>query len=213
MTTDKPYPRLLFLDLVLVDEANGRDSRNSINNRIKSAEKAHSSPSKIENKISFCLKTLCEYEEGWHVNIQSPLLIENVEFSYYPYLARIMNILKYGNLSTELKIFLTKNNILNDIEKFMTDKTNENNSSSNVETDFNQSYMALRNYAISQSLNIDDLQRCELKSGKILWLCQKHIDECDARILKDSSFETNFNENINLKSTILNELDSIEINI
>ena len=68
-----------------------------------------------ENKISFCLKTLCEYEEGWHVNIQSPLLIENVEFSYYPYLARIMNILKYGNLSTELKIFLTKNNILNSL--------------------------------------------------------------------------------------------------
>ena len=201
MTTDNPYPRLLILDLILVDEtkSNGRDSRSSINNRIKSAEKARSSPTKTE-KISFCLKTLCEYEEGWHVNIQSPLLIENVEFSYYAY------------LSTELKIFLTQNNILNDIEQYMKDKINENNNS-NIELEFNQSYMALRSYAISQSLNIGDIQRCELKSGKILWLCQNHIEECDARILKDSSVETNFNENINLKSTIINELDSIDINI
>ncbi len=214
MTTDNQFPRLLILDLILVDEtkSNGRDSRSSLNNRIKSAEKARSSPTKTE-KISFCLKTLCEYEEGWHVNIQSPLLIENVEFSYYAYLARIMNILKYGNLSTELKIFLTKNNILNDIEEYMKDKINENNNS-NIELEFNQSYMALRyNYAISQSLNIGDIQRCELKSGKILWLCQNHIEECDARVLKDSSVETNFNENINLKSTIINELDSIDINI
>ena len=131
-----------------------------------------------------------------------------------------MNILKFGNLSTELKIFLTSqgNNILNEIDSFFLNNENMSSEKASLNNDqeLTESYISIRNYFISQletnqSIYVD-LQRCELKNGKILWLCQNHIDKCSARVLMDS-VDVTFNENINSNATIINELDSIKLDI
>jgi len=197
--------------------ASGRDSRSSIN-RIKSAKTTRSSKSN-ELKHNVCLKTMCEYEEGWHPTGMA-ISFDIFESNYFAYLTRIMNILKFGNLSTELKIFLTSqgNNVLNDIDSFLLNNENMSGEKESLNNDqqLTESYISIRSYFISQlesnqSIYVD-LQRCELKNGKILWLCQKHIDKCSARILLDS-VDVTFNEIINSKATIINELDSIKLDI
>ena len=230
--TSKPYPRILYIDLMEIEpseaairnnitsptpSASGRDSRSSIN-RIKSAKTTRSSkPNDLKHNV--CLKTMCEYEEGWHP-AGVPLSFNIFESNYFAYLTRIMNILKFGNLSTELKIFLTSqgNNILNEIDSFFLNNENMSSEKASLNNDqeLTESYISIRNYFISQletnqSIYVD-LQRCELKNGKILWLCQNHIDKCSARVLMDS-VDVTFNENINSNATIINELDSIKLDI
>jgi hypothetical protein len=107
------------------------------------------------------------------------------------YLARIMNILKNGNLSNELKVFVTDygQNMLKEIES----------KSLNEEKDVIESYLSLRNFFIteldsenifsetdSNNKTLTKLERCELKNGKIYWLCDEHIKMKNARILTDS---------------------------
>ena len=84
-----------------------------------------------------------------------------------------MNILKNGSLSTELKIFLTNqgNNILNDIDSFLSSSEKSVERPLNNDQELIESYTAIRNYFISQLESNQwiklDLQRCELKNGKI----------------------------------------------
>jgi hypothetical protein len=229
--TSKPYPRIFYIDLVETEpvktdaairnaivsptpSAPGRDSRSSIN-RIKSAQKRPNNQN--ETKNAACLKTMCEYEEGWHPS-GTMINFDVFESNYFAYLTRIMNILKFGNLSTELKIFLTSQgtNVLNDIDSYLSNNENTSKKTLNSDQELTESYISVRDYFIAQlesnkSINIG-LQRCELRNGKILWLCQEHIKKCSARVLMEDSVDVNFNENINSNATIINELDSIKLN-
>ena len=166
---NRPYPRLFFIDLT------------------------------DDGKL--CLKTMCEFDEGWHPALAEDgkplnLTIENSNFSENIYLKRIMKILKYGNVSSSLKIFHEKNDYLTKL--FENDIRAETRLEE--EKEFKESYLSIRNLYISKidpEYSIDqpaeqaisgvqcELKRCELKSGKILWLCKYHQQNCNARILDD----------------------------
>ena len=151
-----------------------------------------------------CLRPMCEYEEGWHL-ARSFVLFNELNPSWCSYLHRVMNILRNDSLLNELKLFVTDHGqrLLKEIES----------KSLNEERDVIESYLSLRTYFIEQleadsiySLDLLEqnkaseyattLQRCELKNGKIYWLCNDHIALKNAKILTDSvkAVEVNYDQ-------------------
>lgn len=241
MTTNKAYPRLFYIDLIDADKvvnnsmtnlrqissptpsASGRDSRASI----KSAKTRTASNKTEQDKLHKCLKPMCENEEGWHP-VSSYIPVDNLDPNFHSYLARMMHILKYSHFSTELNVFLMDQGIdlLAEIDSYLNDNQTEPKSLNN-EKELSQSYVSIRNYFIAQTENHNlvntstafgemtlGLQRCELKNGKMLWLCKRHIESNSARILNDT-VETNFSyaDTINTKLSIISELDSTKLDI
>lgn len=133
---------------------------------------------------------MCEYEEGWHL---AECFLPITELSIYSaYLARVMNIIKNGNQSSELKIFFSDegNKLMGEIDS----------KAVNEKIELVESYTSLRAFFISQlekkqvfsliantkDFNKMDLELCEMKNGKVLWLCQKHIEKTNATVIKDT---------------------------
>jgi hypothetical protein len=164
-----------------------------------------------------------------------------------------MNILKNGNLSTELLIFLNKKGeqLLNEIEsKAKINETDMHASYVYARTKFAEKYeagrvlpvvnrkppkaaeseekstmeekepAAIENYQELLKLkkndmkNIVGLSRCELKNGKILWLCKEHALLSNATVLEDyvesSASSSNSNEN---KNKLLVDIENIDLEL
>lgn len=201
MQTSKEYPRLLCIDQISVSKLEEIKSKN--NNKNMNLKRRWSISERVnhnlvvkqktqeDDEILTCVRVLCEHEEGWHPS-ESLIILPEIIPEYCAYLARIMKIIKTGNLASDLPIFLTSNG-----EKLISDIENKALSENQK---ISESYISLRNFFINKcenkhaivSVDIDDdkdtdLQRCELKNGKILWLCNKHIAETNARILNDAN--------------------------
>jgi hypothetical protein len=195
MITIKAYPRLIFIDLIendLVESIQRKTIYNTLND------------SNNDRLLIPCLRLMCENEEGWHPvstffgHTNTNLLTGSSSFNSY--LLRIMNILKYGNLTNELTIFLSKQGtqIINEIEN------------KPCEYDLIESYGLLRKILINDfetgniwsmnnlELNNNNqdvydrigLERCELKNGKILWLCKNHVSKTQANVLSNNYADT-----------------------
>ena len=192
MSTSKPYPVLFCVDLI--------ERNKSLN------------PPREETNVSDllpCLRPCCEYEEGWHL-AETYLLISDINITNFcAYLTRVMNLIKNGNLSTTLQIFLCEQGqkLLGEIEK--------NSISSNLE--IRESYIAMRKHFVNESQNLSqksiDLHRCELKNGKIMWLCQKHAEATNAKILTDNLATVITNNSEILQAKFLEDVEQINIEI
>ncbi|XP_012936376.2 uncharacterized protein LOC106011403 [Aplysia californica] len=121
----------------------------------------------------FCLKVMCEHEEGWHICKTSMPLKMNEELKGHlkgcsPYMARMFAILRQSAVS------------LNCFEGPIGQKFTqwiEQNALEHV--NFLESYGALRNKLVEDSETesgsvVCQLHRCHLPTGKIYWLCDKH---------------------------------------
>ena len=155
-----------------------------------------------------CLRLLCEHEEGWHLD-QFYSIISELNPDYCSYLARIMSVIKYGNLATEVQIFQSQEglNLIKEIEsKALTDEDAD---------DIMESYMLVRQDLIDESTEnkvLHGLKLCELKNGKVLWLCEKHIEETGACVL-NYLHDTN-SAGVEVSSNILlDDIGEININI
>ncbi|XP_077989757.1 uncharacterized protein LOC144444214 [Glandiceps talaboti] len=109
---------------------------------------------------------LCEHDEGWHYLEEGvPLCSEDPEgflATVAPYLARILAIVKHGPISLDLTNDKALINIL--MEKAA------------GSVDFSNEYHKLRRDVMDADKNssMGGLQRCQLASGKISWLCKAH---------------------------------------
>lgn len=121
----------------------------------------------------FCVRLLCEHEEGWHL-VPKPLslftnTVEEVISTITeaaPFLARFYAILKQS--SVKLRCLNGKMG-----ESFMNFLDYEGKSTSN----FLKAYTAVHKLVSSHIDNeqfIRQLDRCHLPSGKVAWLCEKH---------------------------------------
>lgn len=154
------------------------------------------------------MRVMCEHENGWHVS-QMFSILPSLSPQNCIYLARIMSLIKNnGQLSSEMQIYLSKAgaNLLTYIQKKATELVKENEDDEEKEKNIIESYIQLRRYFIdvclkgelisltTESDNKLDLKRCELKNGKTLWLCDKHIAETNARVLSNAE-RKNLNAN------------------
>ncbi|RNA26409.1 putative serine threonine- kinase pats1, partial [Brachionus plicatilis] len=159
-----------------------------------------------EIELCTCIRPLCEHEEGWHLSDWVAIVPELLP-QYCGYLLRVMNIIKNGPLSNEMQIFQLDlgHKLLADIEK-----------KSSLATNINESYVSLRkfyaeqfdgNRAFSLSADVgDDLTKCELKSGKVLWLCGDHLASTNAKVID----HTLRNETFKNDPSIFQMLDEIK---
>jgi hypothetical protein len=250
-TSNKPYPRLFCLDCMPWEEFRQIQNRkktilnqtaviNNNNNKREETDlslldtavgqRKESSSTTTTNKEKTnvkCLRVMCEYEEGWHVSESFVVLNDLSTFSSY--LARVMNILRSGNHSSELKIFFSDegNQLLAELNaRALTDKV-----------DMAESYISLRSYFISQvekgkiyhynasssssssmndqaNLNKLDLKICEMKSGKQAWMCDGHIRQTNASLISADGLAGLFTlQNDLADNKMLEDIEQIKIDI
>lgn len=210
MNTSKAYPRLFFLDIIENDIIETIE-KNIIRTYIQ-----------INNKTSHttCIKFMCEHEEGWHP-VQSFFVYKNLSVSDYAYLARIMNILKYGNLINKLQIFLSDEGqkLIREIEA-KSEETELIDSFINLRRNFIDEFENGSIWSNNLNLNKDDnvynrleLARCELKNGKILWLCSDHVKQSDGNILSNALVDSSFGIPEQAYSQLLVELDKVKLDV
>jgi hypothetical protein len=162
------------------------------------------------------LKAMCEYEEGWHVpETSARLILSDINLNFCAYLTRVMNLIKNGSLSTTMQIFLCEQGqkLLDEIEK------NALSSSNNIE--IKESYISLRKHYVnevealssSSSKSKTDLNRCELKNGKIVWLCKKHAEATNSKIITDDLKTVITQNSDRLQGKLLDDIQQIKIEI
>jgi hypothetical protein len=235
MATSSQYPRLFILDLIDLDRAVDSDREDTDLNLNQTQQKMKVPAGEDEVQLSLCLKPMCENDEGWHLSDNYTLLDSN-EFSnslYSPYLARLLNIIKNGStIASQSQLFLTQQGqkLMHEIEQkaiSMIDTDAVMNSYISLRKKFIQEceHETVRTMSSSQQNaatirttdngdNQLDLHRCELKNGKILWLCKKHIETSNARIIADDQFVGGTNTQMEqLVHKMLQDIDSIEINL
>jgi hypothetical protein len=175
-STNMPFPRLFCLDLV--PKSKLLNENNTIEN---------DRPELVE-----CVRTMCEHDEGWHVSETFFTLETNeAKTSLSSYFARIMSIIKNSPLRNELLIFQKEagKNFLAEMESKAKMRDNDLASSYKLLREmYINEYQSGKISNVTQSadnyeVNDMDLKRCELKNGKILWLCEKHIKETNGREL------------------------------
>ncbi len=185
-STPKPVPRLFCVDYVYQRE-----------------------------KLALCIRPMCEFDEGWHVT-ESYLPLENKTLigSYSAYLARLINILKNGNQASHQLIFSTSDGqkLVQQIEsrvKVVDEGSTEHDSIfssyEELRRKFATDYMNNKLCSTNESINglHNSLKRCELKSGKTLWLCAEHMRVTNARALAyDDS-----------KANLADEFDRLTLNM
>ncbi|VDI51387.1 Hypothetical predicted protein [Mytilus galloprovincialis] len=121
----------------------------------------------------FCIRVLCEDEQGWHVVGEPLSLINRTSEEIYkalkdaaPFLARIYAVLKQSAINLNCLSSKKGDNFLNYIRKEGIDTKN-----------FSDAYKVIHKL-VSESEDRDQfispLNRCYLQSGKISWLCPDH---------------------------------------
>ncbi len=234
----RDFPRLLCIDYI--EKSKLEDLSNNIRSNFKNSEqneneeikkgfslnnqKTLSEVLESNNKSNFvtCIRPMCEFDEGWHLSNRC-VPLNDFQQVYCSYLARLVNIVKNGNLSNQLKIFLNDQGrkLIEEIE----------NKSTNTENDFLDSYQSFCKCFIdkiennnvllsdlSENVEIDDqneqlygLERCELKNGKSVWLCKNHIISTNAKVVKDLKMTIKTNDR--LTNQMLKDIEEIKIDI
>ena len=194
------------------------DSKPSAANKTAKSSEENEEQSSQSNDQLACIRVMCEHENEWHLSNTLAILPEPIATEYSAYLARIMRILKSGSLANDMQIFACEAGakLLADIEaKAVID-------SGDGDAKLAASYTALRKFYIESyeagkvacawGRVDDDLSRCEMKNGKILWLCKRHVAETNARVLNNDN-KANQHLEVDLNSEMLNDLDQIEIEL
>lgn len=221
--TIRPYPRLFFLDLI--------DEKRLKNFKFKKdaiSEKRNTEKEEIERKPSpemeltesknfvVCVRPMCEHEESWHFSdllVLYPKILSN----NCAYFLRIMTILRNGSYSNEFGVLFTEQGkkLYNEIkEKVIGDSTEIADSYNSLRNFFITKFEEDDFYFIDQNSNQNyfGLKKCELKNGKILWLCAEHAEKCGGKIITDQKNSTR-NQYEQEKNQLILQLDQVEINI
>ena len=182
-----------FANLICLDMQEKNDSSNG--------SESNKDPLTTTRNYTPCLRVMCEHDEGWHLSESSVSLDGQVPASFCSYLCRLMNILRHGEVASQMIIFALPDGqrVLDQVEE----------RASLDESDIADSYVALRQHFINEwskkalaanasTSDADaaasassgeqrvDLKRCELKNGKVLFLCDKHAKATKARVITNA---------------------------
>lgn len=204
----KPFPRLFVLDIDTASLSITQKSEISTSTDTRALTKTKSIDLQNNN---FCVKALCEHEYGWHPCEPSISydLDAQIFDSHAAYFLRIMTLVKHSKM---LDLDILHNEDILDGYLIKAEEKIENQSSVNaiptrskpssmpVLTDLRESFNSITNYVQREIMQFDkkddnenesnpnnikyfDLCRCNLPSGKILWLCPEHRKDPNIQIL------------------------------
>lgn len=228
-------PRLFCIDFISTNKINDlkkimeRGKKNTPKSKVRRwsiaervnlnivADPESNQKEKIEEYLP-CIRVMCEHENEWHTSQLLSILPEPVSPEYSSYLARVMRILKNGSIGSEMLILITESG-----EKLLSDlEARAIAENSTGESNLQESYTALRKFyldcyenknVLCESGNVDmELKRCELKNGKVVWLCEKHIFETNARVLDDGNKKAG-KADADLNIEMIQDIEQIDIKI
>lgn len=224
IATIRSYPRLFFLDLI--DEKRfkrfryKKNSNKTNDNEKEDIEDRPSSDLEIHESRNFalCLRPMCEHDECWHFS-EVLVLYPKILSADCVYLLRLMTILKNGNYSNQFGVLFTEQGkkIFDEIkEKAAEDSTDICDSYNNFRNYFIKKYEEEDFYSLESDSDLNNnffaLNKCELKNGKILWLCPDHSKKSGGKVILDQKqFYSRFNEQE--KNKLIVQLDQVEIDI
>ncbi|XP_025083170.1 uncharacterized protein LOC112557488 isoform X2 [Pomacea canaliculata] len=181
------FPRLVLVDLV--DKSRDEQVVSSGDDTIKTLhdgggeceqEKGEQEKQEMKQKLStsvatqvYCCRLLCEWELGWHETSSClPLSVDHVTGAdmlseVAPYCARILAILKHTSLSLPILTSPAGELLCKKFEEW---------GSSRGSSEFQEEYKKILELAIELDVNktYGGLFRCQMTSGKQLWLCSEH---------------------------------------
>ena len=160
-----------------------------------------------------CLRAMCEHDEGWHLAESFvPLPNQQSMDPYAAYLARVMTIVKSGSMASETRIFFNDTGL-----KLIAEI--QNKAVNGDKKDLADSYLALRTFFTSEvearrcyslvpaNKGLSDrleLEFCELKNGKRMWLCPNHVQQTNATVVRgDSSRGSTLGQNGSIYAKML----------
>ena len=234
MQIGQTYPRLFCVDFV--DSAKYQ-SLVTFKARIWQRMPESQLVNEGESSKKLCLKAMCEHEEGWHM-ASSLVQLSQVKPKYFSYLLRATKIIKNSSLAGEMLLFSCEEGrqLLNDIDdsnetgekdfdesykairKKFIDQIEQTNLITLVEQELvkinapdNGEPLDPRKDPTKKDFHIG-LNYCELKNGRVLWLCDEHAKTTNARILTNS-FEIKSQMRSEPVHTMLDDLDKITIDL
>ena len=234
MQIGQPYPRLFCVDYV--DSAKYQ-SLITFKARIWQRKPESQLATEDQSSNKLCLKAMCEHEEGWHM-ASSFVLLNQIEPKYFSYLLRATKIIKNSSLAGEMLLFSCQegSQLLSTIEN--SSESGEKDLDESYKAVRNKfidqielaNLITLVDKEPSKKREPDDgrpldprndptkkdfrigLNYCELKNGRVLWLCDEHAKATNARILTNS-FEIKSQMRSEPVHTMLDDLDKITIDL
>lgn len=196
------------LSIVIKDEKDSIASLSSsktTQNTPRDAGVSGFKPTTPTSEYFTCVRAMCEHDEGWHLAESFVPLTQSSSIDpYAAYLARVMNIIKTGSVASETRIFFNDagRKLIAEIENKAV-VGNSSNDGDGERKDMGESYVALRSFFTSEA-DVErayslvsarkgssqlELELCELKNGKRLWLCPAHVQKTNATVIRggDSS--------------------------
>ncbi|KAK3737158.1 hypothetical protein RRG08_016463 [Elysia crispata] len=175
----EPYPRLVLVDIKEDDKKSKKRSAKSAKVRESLAEgneegiEQRDDPQGEQKSDKYCLRLLCEYEQGWHESsqpINMPRLegaaLEEFLKAIAPYQARVLAILKHSSLQLPILTTPSGDQLRRKMEEWCARTTSE----------FQSGYQQILQMALEQDeqRTYGGLKRCHMPNGKVLWLCDQH---------------------------------------
>ncbi|RUS71044.1 hypothetical protein EGW08_021190 [Elysia chlorotica] len=174
----EPFPRLVLVDIK--DDDKKTEKRNTKSAKVRETTDGRQeggergdNPQAEEKNDKYCLRLLCEYEQGWHESSQ-PISMPRLEGAALEeflkevaaYQARVLAILKHSNLQLPVLTTPAGDQLRRKMEEWCARTTSE----------FQEEYQKMLQMALDQDeqRTYGGLKRCHMPNGKILWLCDRH---------------------------------------
>lgn len=220
--TIRSYPRLFFIDLIHEDKFKIFKHKQFLETAEidKDDQKQKSSTdfeeSSDSKKFFLCLRPMCEHDECWHYS-DIFVLYPTILSSNCLYLHRMISILNNGNYSSEFGFLFSEKgqSLLNEIkEKAELESTNISDSYNSFRNFFIDKYEKndfYYRYETNPRENFSGLNKYELKSGKILWLCPFHAQILSGKLISDH--KVSINNQSHEKNKFFQYLNQVNINL
>ncbi|KAH3812974.1 hypothetical protein DPMN_141417, partial [Dreissena polymorpha] len=212
------YPRLFVIDFMKskqgVNPDEKTDEQESEKDGESSADQLSTPRRTLSKKVSdlkaafrvqrYCVLTLCEHDEGWHV-AADPLPLpsdfgENLLDKFCPFVSRMMAVMKFNK---KLPLNCVQHEMGEDYMTWL-----EENPSASA-SDYQQIYHEFREMVITSDSqkSMGKLSRCRMANGKVIWLCEKHQSSMKVTVLSSEEAETASSEKVgNDDMTMINGL-------
>lgn len=153
-----------------------------------------------------CVRPMCEHDEGWHLAesfVPLPNGQQHIDDTYAAYLARVMTIVKTGSIASETHIFFSDagRKLIAEIDAKASAAAANGDGSIELRDNLAESYTALRTFFTNEADEQRiyslasahkgtcqlELEFCELKNGKRVWLCPSHVAKTNATVVRGDS--------------------------
>ena len=188
------FPRVFSCDV--------KCKQSETNNVNLKTEEGNEKPEFAFDDYDVSIRIFCECERGWHsMERNLKFLQDEIDYGFFksiaPYSLVILKLLEKMAISMNI---LENKDFFTHLEKSVTEK--------DLELHLKTAYLLMRQAVIRADVekSFGDLRRCQMSSGRIIWLCEKHLSEIPGlAILPNETSKSKENAKVDEETILLTE--------